>query len=62
MSNSYDPMDCSPQGSSVHGTFQAGIMELVAMPSPENLPDPGIEPGSLVLQVDSCTAGGFFTD
>ena len=28
-----DPVDCSPQGSSVHGIFQARIMEWVAMPS-----------------------------
>ena len=25
------PMDCSPPGSSVHGNFQAGILELVAI-------------------------------
>ena len=28
-----DPMDCSPPGSSVHGTLQARIPEWVAMPS-----------------------------
>ena len=27
-----DPMDCSPPGSSVHGIFQAGILQWVAMP------------------------------
>ena len=27
-----DPMDCSPSGSSVHGIFQAGILEWVAIP------------------------------
>ena len=26
-----DPMDCSPSGSSVHGIFQARILEWVAM-------------------------------
>ena len=26
-----DPMDCSPPGSSVHGIFQARILEWVAM-------------------------------
>ena len=26
-----DPMDCSPPGSSVHGTFQARILEWVAI-------------------------------
>ena len=28
----YDPMDCIPPGSSVHGIFQARILEWVAMP------------------------------
>ena len=28
-----DPMDCSPPGSSVHGTSQAKILEWAAMPS-----------------------------
>ena len=28
-----DPMDCSPTGASVHGIFQARILEWVAMPS-----------------------------
>ena len=28
-----DPMDCSPPGASIHGTFQARILEWVAMPS-----------------------------
>ena len=28
-----DPMDCSPPGSSVHGVFQARILEWVAIPS-----------------------------
>ena len=26
-----DPMDCSPPGSSVHGIFQAGVLEWVAI-------------------------------
>ena len=26
-----DPLDCSPPGSSVHGIFQAGILEWVAI-------------------------------
>ena len=29
----YDPMHCSPSGSSVHGIVQARILEWVAMPS-----------------------------
>ena len=27
----YDPMDCSPPGSSVHGIFQARVLEWVAI-------------------------------
>ena len=38
-------MDCSLPGSSVHGIFQARVLEWVAFPSPEELPDLGIEPG-----------------
>ena len=43
-----DPMDCSPPGSSVHGILQARILEWVAMPPPGGLPNPGIEPMSLM--------------
>ena len=46
-------MDCSPPGSSVHGIRQARILEWLAFYSPGSLPDPRIEPGSPVLQVDS---------
>ena len=46
-----DPMDCSPPGSAVHGILQARILEWVAFPSPGDLPDPGVELGS--LQADS---------
>ena len=31
VSNSFDPMDCSLPGSSVHGIFQARILEWVAI-------------------------------
>ena len=47
------PMDGSPPSSSVHGTFQARILEWVAIPFSRNLPDPGIEPRSPALQADS---------
>ena len=46
-------MACRPPGSSVHGILQASLLEWVALPSPGNLPDPGIEPGSPALKVDS---------
>ena len=45
-------MDCGQPGSSIHGIFQARILEWVAT-SPGDLPDPGIEPGSATLQADS---------
>ena len=48
-----NPMDCSPPGSSVHGILQARILEWVAISSPGDFPNPGIEPESPALQVDS---------
>ena len=48
-------MDCSPLGYSVHGIFQARILEWVAISSSRGFPDPGIEPLSPAL------AGRFFT-
>ena len=54
-----DPMDCSPPGSSVHGILQVRILEwLPCPPPPGDLPDPGIEPKSLMSPT---LAGGFFT-
>ena len=44
-----NPMDCSLPGSSVQGTFQARILEWVAVPSPGDFLDPGTEPGSPTL-------------
>ena len=32
VSDSYYPMDCSPPGSSVHGTLQARILKWIAIP------------------------------
>ena len=40
-------MDCSAPGSSVHGIFQARILEWVAISFSGGLPHPGIEPESL---------------
>ena len=51
-------MDCSPPGSSVHGILEAKILEWVACPPPEYLPDPKIEPASLT---SPACAGRFFT-
>ena len=44
------PMDGSLSGSSVHGIFQARVLEWVAISSPGNLPNPGIEPRSVTLE------------
>ena len=45
----WDPMDCNPPASSIHGILQARILEWIAIPSLGNLPDPGMEPGSPAL-------------
>ena len=37
----------------VHEVLQARILEWVAFPSPGDLPNPGIKPGSPTLQSDS---------
>ena len=46
-------MNCSLPGSSIHGIFQARILEWVAISSPGDLPNPGIEPRSPSLQADT---------
>ena len=51
-------MDCSPPGCSVHGIFQAEILEQVAIFYSRDLPNPGIEPRSLA---SPALAGKFFT-
>ena len=52
------PMNCSLPGSSVHGIFQARILEWVAIPFSRNLSHPGMDPAS---PVSPTLAGGFFT-
>ena len=60
-----DPMKYSPPGSSVHVFLQARILEWIAFPSPGDLPDSEIKPGSSALRADSLssetpgTLGGF---
>ena len=54
----YECMDCSSPGFSVHGMFQARILEWVALSSSGNLPDPGIKPQS---PASPAWAGRFFT-
>ena len=55
--NLCDPMDYRPPGSSVHGISQARILSGLPFPSPGDLPNPGIEPKSLL---SPALAGGFF--
>ena len=50
-----NPMDCRPLGFSVRGILQARILEWVGIPFSRDLPNPGIEPRSPALQVDSFT-------
>ena len=52
------PVDCSPLGSSIHGILWARILECGAIPTPEALPNPEIEP---MLLTSSALAGVFFT-
>ena len=43
-----DPMDCSLQAPLSVGILQARILEQVAMPSSRDLPNPGVEPMSVM--------------
>ena len=52
-----DPMDCSPPSSFVHGHFsRQEHWNGLPCPPPGDLPNPGIEPMSPTLQVDSLPA------
>ena len=50
-----DPMDCSLPGFSVHGVFQARVLEWVAIAFSRGSSQPRDQTGV------SCIAGGFFT-
>ena len=52
------PMDCNPQGSSVHEISQARILELVAISFSRGSSDPEIKPTS---PASPEWTGGFFT-
>ena len=47
---------CDPMDITIHGVLQARILEWVDVPSPEDLPNPGIEPNSPTLKADSLPA------
>ena len=46
MSDSLDPMDCSPPGSSVHRISRQEYWSGLPCPRPGDLPEPGIKPAS----------------
>ena len=51
-SESLQPHRLQLPGSSVHGISQARNLEWVAIPSPGDLPNPGLKPRSPALQAD----------
>ena len=53
MSDSCDPMDCSPPGSSVHGILHVRLLEWVAISFSRGSSWPGNEPQTPALQADS---------
>ena len=48
-----DPMDHSLPGSSIHGIFQARVLEGLIFSSPRNIPDPELKPRSSALESDA---------
>ena len=58
MSNSLQPMDCSPPDSSVHGILQARTLEWVATLSSRGSSQPRDQTH---ISCGSCIAGRFFT-
>ena len=56
MSDSFDPMDCSPPAPMSMEFSRQECWSGVPCPSPGDLPDPGIELRSPTLQVDSLPA------
>ena len=58
MYDSLQPHGLSPPGSTVHGIFQARILEWVPFSSPGDLPDPGVKPAS---PESPASAGRFFS-
>ena len=63
-----DPVDYSLPGFSIHGIFQARVLEYwsgLLFPSPGDLPDPGIKPRFPALQADALPSeppGKFYTE
>ena len=52
-----DHMDCSLPGSSLRGILQARVeWSGLPFPSPRDLPNPGIKPGSPALEADALSS------
>ena len=62
LSDSLWPHELAPQAPLSLGFPRQEYWSGLPFHSPGNLPDPGIEPRSPVLQMVSCIAGGFFTN
>ena len=56
VSNSCDPMGCNPPAPLPKGFSRQEYQSGLPFPSPRDLPDPGIEPGSPSSQADSFTS------
>ena len=52
-----NPVDCSPQAPPSMGFSRQEYWSVLPLPSPGDLPDPGIEPVSLALQMDALLCG-----
>ena len=52
-----DHLNYSLPDSSIHGILQARILECISIPPPRDLPNPGVEPTSLM---SPALAGGVF--
>ena len=61
VSDSFNPMDYSPTGSSVCGFSRLEHWSGLPFPIPGDLPNTGIEPASPPWQTVYCIAGRFFT-
>ena len=58
VSDSCDPIDCSPPVSCIPGISRCEYWSRLPFPTPEDLPNPGIKPASLA---SPALAGRFFT-
>ena len=52
-----NPMDCSTPAPLSMGFSRQEYWSGLPFPSPEDLPKPGMEPGSPAIRATSCTAG-----